>query len=198
MVPAPARMTLLDTHRARAQRYRHHGHDTAWWSSGPPDAPPLLLIHGFPTASLDWHLIVPALARDHRVIMADLIGFGFSDKPRAHRYSVFDYADQLQGLLQHLGITAVHVLAHDLGDTVAQELLARQQAAASGLARLCSVAFLNGGLFPTHHRPRPIQRLLAGPLRPVLVHLLRERSFSRSFSAEFGSATQPDAETLTR
>lgn len=57
-----------------------------------------------------------------------LAGFGFSDKPRGldpTPYSIFTYADVAESLLEHLDVAAVHVLAHDLGDTVAQELMAR-------------------------------------------------------------------------
>ncbi len=55
-------------------------------------------------------------------------GFGFSDKPRGldpTPYSIFTYADVAESLLEHLDVAAVHVLAHDIGDTVAQELMAR-------------------------------------------------------------------------
>ena len=55
-------------------------------------------------------------------------GFGFSDKPRGldpSPYSIYRYADVVESLLEHLDVTAVHVLAHDIGDTVAQELMAR-------------------------------------------------------------------------
>ena len=55
-------------------------------------------------------------------------GFGFSDKPRGltpSPYSIYTYADVVESLLEHLDVSAVHVLAHDIGDTVAQELLAR-------------------------------------------------------------------------
>ena len=55
-------------------------------------------------------------------------GFGFSDKPRGltpSPYSIYTYADVVESLLEHLEVSAVHVLAHDIGDTVAQELLAR-------------------------------------------------------------------------
>ncbi len=57
-----------------------------------------------------------------------LAGFGFSDKPRGLTptpYSVFTYADVAESLLEYLDVAAVHVLAHDIGDTVAQELMAR-------------------------------------------------------------------------
>ena len=55
-------------------------------------------------------------------------GFGFSNKPRGltpSPYSIYTYADVVESLLEHLEVSAVHVLAHDIGDTVAQELLAR-------------------------------------------------------------------------
>ena len=58
-----------------------------------------------------------------------LAGFGFSDKPRGldpTPYSVYTYADVAESLLEHLDVAAVHVLAHDIGDTVAQELMARR------------------------------------------------------------------------
>src|SRR5947209_913525 len=55
---------------------------------GDPGAPVLLLVHGFPTSSVDWFDIVPALSEHHRVCMVDFPGFGFSDKPRGERYTI--------------------------------------------------------------------------------------------------------------
>lgn len=55
-------------------------------------------------------------------------GYGFSDKPRGLEpspYTIHTDADVAEQLLAHLGVTSAHVLAHDVGDTVAQELLAR-------------------------------------------------------------------------
>ena len=49
---------------------------------GDPHAPTLLLLHGFPTSSVDWYDVVGALSREHRVCVLDLPGFGFSDKPK--------------------------------------------------------------------------------------------------------------------
>jgi pimeloyl-ACP methyl ester carboxylesterase len=56
------------------------------------------------------------------------VGYGFSDKPRGadpQPYTIHTFADVAEGLLARLGVPRVHVLAHDVGDTVAQELLAR-------------------------------------------------------------------------
>jgi len=160
----------------------------------------LLLIHGFPTSSWDWHKIWDALgARFPRVIAADLMGFGFSSKPADYDYSILDQADLLEGLLGHLGVKHIHILAHDYGDTVAQELLARHlERGAGAVPQIESCVLLNGGLFPEAHRARTIQKLLLTPLGPLLSRLMNRRGFERSFAAIFGANTQPTAEELAQ
>jgi pimeloyl-ACP methyl ester carboxylesterase len=189
--------TRLEAWHAAGRNFRHRGHDIFYREQGTGDV--LLLIHGFPTASWDWRPVWATLAARYRVIAPDMIGFGFSAKPQDYAYSLLDQADLCENLLEALGIGEAHVLAHDYGDTVAQELLARhnerQRAGGKG-PRLRSVCFLNGGLFPETHRPRLIQKLLISPLGPLLVHFMGERSFARSFSAVFGSQTRPSPEAL--
>jgi pimeloyl-ACP methyl ester carboxylesterase len=154
--------------------------------------PRLLLIHGFPTSSFDWAPMWSMLTARFEVLAFDLLGLGFSAKPHDHRYSVREQADIAEAVARHFGWDTALVLAHDYGDTVAQELLARQReerapAATLRIQRLC---LLNGGLFPETHRARPIQRLLASPLGPRLVGLMSRRSFARSLNALF-SPTRP-------
>ncbi|HET7506496.1 MAG TPA: alpha/beta hydrolase [Kofleriaceae bacterium] len=160
---------------------------------------PLVLLHGFPTSSWDWRHVWDELARTYRVIALDYLGFGFSDKPSDGPYSVFAYADQAEALLARLGVTRVHVLAHDLGDTVAQELLAREherRGGHNGFAALASVCLLNGGLFPELHRPRPLQTLLASPVGFLIARLVDRRRFGRGLAEVFGPDTQPSAAEL--
>ncbi|WP_206212190.1 alpha/beta hydrolase [Wenzhouxiangella sp. XN79A] len=156
---------------------------------------PVLLLHGFPTASWDWSWLWRDLVADHRLIAPDLLGFGFSAKPAGHDYSIADQADRLEDLLERLGVVHFHVLAHDYGDTVAQELLARRNQG-TGAWGLLSVCFLNGGLFPESHRPRLIQRLLCGPLGPLLARTMSRKRFAKSFSAVFGPQSQPSEAEL--
>ncbi len=163
--------------------------------SGDLDKPAILLIHGFPTSSWDWVSIWEQLRSSHRLVAMDLLGFGFSDKPNPHRYSIVEQADLCEALVRDRKLVSFHVLAHDYGDTVAQELLARQNNG-GGAGRWCSVCFLNGGLFPETHRARLIQKLLLSPLGPLVNSLLNERAFDRSFSAVFGARTRPSAEDL--
>lgn len=186
----------LDAWRAAGEAFDHRGHRIFYRRQGGAGGGPcLLLIHGFPTASWDWHRVWNGLAaRFPTRVAADMIGFGFSAKPRPYPYAVADQADLHEALLERLGIGGVHVLAHDYGDTVAQELLARHEerrAQGRGGLKLESVCFLNGGLFPEAHRATRAQRLMAGPLGPLLVRAFTRRVFGRALGAIFGPLTRP-------
>lgn len=187
----------LDEWRKQGLFFRHRGHDIFYASGGRGEGPALLCIHGFPTASWDWSALWPHLcARFGRVIAPDMIGFGFSAKPRGYPYSMFDQADLHERLLEALGIGAVHLLVHDIGDTVAQELLARHAERGGAGLKLLSVTLLNGGLFPETHRATRAQKLLLGPLGALVGLAMNERRFGRSFSSLFGPGTQPSAAEL--
>jgi pimeloyl-ACP methyl ester carboxylesterase len=151
--------------------------------------PVLLLVHGFPTASWDWSPIWDELAGDFRLVTFDMLGFGFSAKPRGHDYSIAEQADLAEAVLAVCGVGRFHLLAHDYGDTVAQELLARD--GVGNPPRILSATLLNGGLFPETHRPRFMQTLLLTPLGPLIGKLTNRRAFGRAMTAIFGPDTQP-------
>ncbi|MCB1169820.1 MAG: alpha/beta hydrolase [Leptospiraceae bacterium] len=179
------------------------------------EGPALVLLHGFPTSSYDWSYIWHGLA-EYRKIAPDFIGYGYSDKPRKYHYSISDQANLVEGLLESLNIREYHILAHDYGDTVAQELLARQWnrkhrpepgressiqktrswPGVDPRSRILSVCFLNGGLFPEVHRPRLIQKLLIGPSGFLMTRLINQKKFAKSFSEIFGAKTKPTSEEL--
>jgi pimeloyl-ACP methyl ester carboxylesterase len=163
--------------------------------SGELDKPVIFLIHGFPTASWDWARVWPLLNESHRLVALDMLGFGFSDKPDPHEYSIMEQADLCEALVSERRFVQFHVLAHDYGDTVAQELLARQNEG-SGVGTWLSVCFLNGGLFPETHRARLIQKLLLSRLGPFINQLTTKRTFDKSFSAVFGPDTKPSSAEL--
>ncbi|NQD96071.1 alpha/beta hydrolase [Pseudomonas sp. CrR25] len=180
--------------RAEGQAFEFRGHAMRYWTAGQASAEPLLLIHGFPTASWDWHYLWQPLSQRYRLIACDMLGFGDSAKPRGHAYSLLEQADVQQALLQRLGVAgAVHVLAHDYGDSVAQELLARHH---EGRLQLSSCVFLNGGLFPETHRPVLVQKLLLSPIGPLIGKLFNRNKLAASFAKIFGPQTQPTAQEL--
>ncbi|XP_009881285.1 PREDICTED: mesoderm-specific transcript homolog protein isoform X3 [Charadrius vociferus] len=144
----------------------------------------VVLLHGFPTSSYDWCKIWEGLTqRFHRVIALDFVGFGFSDKPRPHRYSIFEQASIVEGLVHHLGLhhQRINLLSHDYGDTVAQELLHRYEHNQTGSILINSLCLSNGGIFPETHYPRFIQKILkdGGLLSPVITRLMNYFFFSR-------------------
>lgn len=150
----------------------------------------LVLIHGYPTASWDWNRIWPLLTPHYRVLALDMLGFGFSDKPSRHRYSVEDQADLHQGWLEGLGVRHVHLMVHDYGCSVAQELLAREQEGQLPFA-IASVCFLNGALFPEVHRPLLIQKLLSGPMGGLVSRGMSRKTFDAQFRRLFGGLHWP-------
>jgi pimeloyl-ACP methyl ester carboxylesterase len=86
--------------------------------------PPVFILHGFPTCSMDWSEVLPALARTRRVVAFDLLGFGLSEKPD-QAYSLFEQADLAEGVAAALGLARVALVTHDVGDSIGGELLAR-------------------------------------------------------------------------
>ncbi len=166
------------------------GHRIFVRTGGDEAAPPLLLLHGFPTSSLDWLPIWQGLTARYRVLAFDFLGFGYSDKPKRHHYDLIEQSDLSADLASsHFG-TDFHLLAHDYGVSPGQELLARS--GESSLSdKVLSCAFLNGGLLPAQHRARPIQKLLAGPLGGLMVRLMSRERFGKSFSEVFGADTKP-------
>lgn len=86
--------------------------------------PPLLVLHGFPTSSIDFATTLPALHAERRVVLLDFLGFGLSGKPD-QRYSLFDQADLVEAVAASCALDRVDLLTHDMGDSVGGELLAR-------------------------------------------------------------------------
>lgn len=180
--------------REAAQHFDFEGHRIAYWTGGDSHAKPLLLVHGFPTCAWDFLPLWETLGAKHRLIVCDMLGFGLSDKPRSG-YSIHRQTDLQEALLAHLGVTEFDALIHDYGVSVGQELLARQHEG-SGASGLGTMVFLNGGIFPDQHRPRPMQKLGVSPFGFLLGLLMSRKGFGKSFSEVFGPGTQPTEQEL--
>ena len=178
--------------RAQGRTFDFNGHAIRYWEAGAGE--PLLLIHGFPSASWDWNKLWQPLAERYRVIACDMLGFGDSAKPRNHAYRILEQADLQQALLEHLAVREpVHLLVHDYGNSVGQELLARHL---EGQIQLASLVFLNGGLFPETHRPVLSQKLLLSPLGGFFGRFFDRGKLAANFAKVFGPRTRPSEEEL--
>jgi len=176
----------------QAQYFNYKNHDIAYWTAG--EGPPLLLIHGFPTASWDWHKTWKKLTAQFKVYAVDMIGFGYSAKPKDYVYSLTDQARLHEAFVDQFGIKEAHLLVHDYGVSVAQELLAAFKERGTNDFQILSCSFLNGGLFPELHHARPIQKLLISPLGPLLNRFLNKGSLRRNFIKVYGDQKPTDQE----
>ncbi len=130
---------------------------------GDPEAPALLLVHGFPTSSVDWYDVVPALSREHRVCVLDFPGFGFSDKPKGESYTIDRDCDLVQHYLSEvLDVRAGSVVAHDRGDSVALTFAARCGSGDTPF-ELSHLVLSNGNMFLPLSNLTIFQRLTLDP-----------------------------------
>jgi pimeloyl-ACP methyl ester carboxylesterase len=126
-------VTTLDTAEVggRTLAYREAG-----------EGPAVLLLHGWPTSSFLWRNVMPAIARERRVLALDLPGFGGSDKPTDVTYDYDFYTDAVGGFLDALGIDDVALGVHDLGGPVGVRF------AIDNPARVRALGLLNTLLYP--------------------------------------------------
>ena len=102
--------------------------------------PPLLLLHGYPQTGYMWHKIAPRLAEDFTVVVADLRGYGDSDKPTSSEdhavYSKRAMAADMMEVMTALGHSQFFIAGHDRGGRVAHRLARDYPQAVTKLAVL--------------------------------------------------------------
>ncbi len=160
--------------RARGRRLDVRGVGVFWVDSG-GSGTPLLLLHGFPTSSYDWHTIFELLAAKRRVVALDFPGFGFSDKPADYSYSLHEQADVVAAVAKAAGISLAHVLGHDMGTSVTTELLARRRVGLAGFD-IDRVVLMNGSVHAEMASLTLAQQLLRRPILGPLFARLASRA----------------------
>ncbi len=148
------------------------------------DGPLLLFLHGFPSSSFDFDALLDELG-EVNALLFDFLGFGLSEKPREHVYSLLWQADLAEELVaRHGDGRPVILVAHDMGTSVATELLARDLA--GRLSFECPGALLfNGSMVIEAASLTWVQRLLRSPLGPMAARLSTERLFRSQFAGLF-------------
>lgn len=98
-----------------------NGQQIAYSTDG--DGPPVLLLHGFPQTRALWAVIAPILARTHRVVAADLRGYGGSSKPaEMEAYSFREMGGDMAALMTALGHDTFDLIGHDRGARTAHRM----------------------------------------------------------------------------
>lgn len=157
----------------------------------PEEGVPILLLHGFPSSSFDWRALVGRLpGRD--LAGLDLLGFGLSEKPR-ERNSLFVQADLVEALAARWGIERALVVGHDMGTSVATELLARDLEGRLGFG-LDGMLLFNGSIVVEAASLTWEQKLLRSQLGFLLSAAANERMFRRGLGATFSDPHPLSAE----
>jgi pimeloyl-ACP methyl ester carboxylesterase len=138
-------------------------------TAGDPDAPPIVLLHGWPQHWWMWRKVIPALAKEHRVYAPDLRGFGWSDAPEG-RYSKMGLACDVEHLLDALELDTCTLVGHDWGGFVAWLTAIR---APERIDRLVVMSIINPWRVPTG-RPA-MSAIVASYQVPTISPLLRTR-----------------------
>jgi pimeloyl-ACP methyl ester carboxylesterase len=143
----------------------------------------LLFLHGFPSSSYDWRELF-ALRGGEATLAFDFLGFGLSEKPRDHTYTLAWQADAAEELVRRAGSPSVFVVGHDMGTSVATELMARDLRGELGMEMKGALLF-NGSMLLHLAKPTLGQHLLRSRLGPFFARLTSERSFRAQFSRVF-------------
>jgi pimeloyl-ACP methyl ester carboxylesterase len=134
------------------ERFEVSGGTVRWNAFG--DGPPLVLIHGTPFSSYIWRDVVPVLARDHRVYVWDMLGFGQSTRT-ASDVSLRRQATIFVALLEHWDVSSPRVVAHDVGGAVALRTALLHDVAFGSLTLIDAATVSGwgaGGFFQTIHQ----------------------------------------------
>jgi pimeloyl-ACP methyl ester carboxylesterase len=178
-------MEMFDRWAGEARRIEVGGLSLAVHDVG--EGPVATFLHGYPSSSLDAIPLIDRLTRV-RVVAPDLPGFGASDKPVGHPYSIHGAVDAVEAIWDRLGVTSTVLVAHDYSVSLAQELLARQAESPDGRAvTVTGVVWSNGGLYPDLHRPTYGQQLLLDPEHGAeLAAAMTEDAFANGIRITWG------------
>lgn len=142
-------MSLISDWHARGTTRSVLGHDIfvvdVRAGRGGAARDPALVLHGFPTSSFDWRASLDTLHADRRVVLLDLLGYGFSAKPDLE-YRLATQADIVESVANALGLERVVLVTHDMGDSVGGELLARSLEGRLGF-EVSSRVLTNGSIY---------------------------------------------------
>jgi pimeloyl-ACP methyl ester carboxylesterase len=160
--------------------------------------PLLLFLHGFPSSSYDWRALLE-LETEHAVLAPDFLGFGLSEKPRDHTYTLHWQADLVEDLVRRHGDSLheagrsspsaaerprIFLVAHDMGTSVATELMARDLEGSLEM-EVTGGLLLNGSMVQDAASPTLGQRLLRSAVGPLFSRLSSERFFRQQFGSIF-------------
>jgi pimeloyl-ACP methyl ester carboxylesterase len=123
-----------------------NGFKVFYREAGDPEAPVVLLLHGFPTSSHMFRNLIPQLADDYHVVAPDLPGFGFSDAPehKTFQYTFDHLAEVIGDFVEQIGLKRFAVYVFDYGAPVGFRLALRYPERISALISQNGNAYVEG------------------------------------------------------
>lgn len=150
----------------------------------------ILMGHGWPTSSFDFQELVGLLEDSHFICAVDMVGFGFSDKPRSpYRYSIFEHASLLDHFVtQVVPLASFIYLTHDEGDSVGLQVLRNYMQMQHAPYTIMHHIMLNGNVYLPLAKLTSMQHtLLSNITGPAAQRLLSPGLLSRGMAEELFS-----------
>ncbi|MFN8237651.1 MAG: alpha/beta hydrolase [Chitinophagales bacterium] len=142
--------------------------------------PTICFLHGYPSASFDYYKVLPFIEKNYSYVIHDHLGFGLSHKPTQYSYSLIEQAEIALELWKKLGLKEIHLVAHDYGTTVANEIIVRKQQGYEPV-KIKSVTLCNGSIHIELAHLKLIQKLLKHPFwGKYVVALMNKPAFIKT------------------
>jgi cis-3-alkyl-4-acyloxetan-2-one decarboxylase len=111
--------TLGDLYPWTPRRFEQPGGvGQSYLDEGPKSGETLLMVHGNPTWSFYYRGLIKAFSPEHRCVVVDHVGSGLSDKPQDYAYTLGTHVENLERLVDHLGLDGVTLVVHDWGGAI--------------------------------------------------------------------------------
>jgi pimeloyl-ACP methyl ester carboxylesterase len=167
------------------RRIRVDGIDVFLREAGQPDAPVVLLPHGYPCSSYEFRNLMPRLADRWRLVAPDFPGCGYSSTPKDFSYDFDGYARFLDALTAQLGITRFALYLHDFGSQIGLRLAIKRP------ERIAALIIQNGDIYEDELGPKyePLKEYFRNPTpdtKATLASAISEEGFKDEFLNEVG------------
>ena len=144
------------------------------------EKPTIAFLHGYPSASFDYYNVLPNLENCFSYIIHDQIGFGLSAKPSNYSYSLIEQAEIAIELWKKLGIKEIHLVSHDYGTSIANEIIVRKLQGFEPV-KIKTITFCNGSMHIELAKLKLVQKLLKHPtFGKYIVALMNKKTFIKT------------------
>lgn len=170
----------MDT-RVRHRQTKVAGVDIFYREAGAPDAPVVLLPHGYPCSSYEFRNLMPRLADRWRLVAPDYPGAGYSGTPDDFDYSFDGYANFLDAFVRQLGIARFALYLHDFGSPIGTRLAIKAPERVAALILQNADIPYEDALGPKHQDIEKLWTLPREEMRAKLAGTINQETFQEEF-----------------